>query len=419
MGSIPIDAIEVGFRSGVSKGFAGAHYFTTDEYLSRLPLPEGAEVAVMTNAGDFLSDPAGPAACAERLYRARAESPVGMVRVAAHFEQTATVAPALVRLKELGYRVCLNLMQVSERDANELTATARIAADAGVDVFYVADSLGVLDRERVTDILETVRRAWPGDLGIHTHDNMLRALENSVAAVRAGAKWIDATVLGMGRGPGNVRTEFLLLQFNQTFGTSYNALPIIDLIRDEFEPLQRRHGWGPNPYYFLSAVHAIHPTYIQEMMGDRRYSSEDIAHAIEFLKLSGSQSFRSDTLHKATSFYTSESGGSADVTGWANGRPILLVARGPGASRHREGLLHFIERYRPIVIALNRFAPIPDDVIDAWAACHPMRLSTELGLYEGLSKPLIAPLSALPDGYRSEIRRIDVIDYGLAIESDR
>ena len=45
-----------------------------------------------------------------------------------------------------------------------------------------------------------------------------------------------------------------------------------------------------------------------------------------------------------------------------------------------------------------------------------MRLSTELGLYEGLAKPLIAPLSALPLGYRSEIRQIEVLDYGLTIK---
>ena len=419
MGAISIDAVEVGFRSAVSKGFAGAHYFTTDEYLSRIPLPANAEIAVMTNASDFLADQAGPAACVERLFNTRAQSPVGLVRVAAHYEQAAEVVPALRRLKDLGYQVALNLMQVSERSETDLATTARIAADAGVDILYIADSLGVLDGERVTQIIETLRQSWHGDLGIHTHDNMLRALDNSLAAVRAGAKWVDGTVLGMGRGPGNVRTEFLLLQFNQAFGTNYNALPIIDLIRDEFEPLQQRYGWGPNPYYFLSAVHSIHPTYIQEMMSDRRYSSEDIAHAIEFLKNSGSRSFRSDTLHKATSFYGKAATSSRDVSGWARGRPMLLVARGPGAERHRDGLLRFIERYQPIVLALNRFVAVPEEAIDAWAACHPMRLGAELGLYEGIRKPLVAPLSELPAHYRSRMPEIEVLDYGLGIEAGR
>ena len=54
-------------------------------------------------------------------------------------------------------------------------------------------------------------------LGIHTHDNMNKALENSLSAYKFGAEWLDGTIQGMGRGPGNVKTEDLVSHFYKKF----------------------------------------------------------------------------------------------------------------------------------------------------------------------------------------------------------
>ena len=34
---------------------------------------------------------------------------------------------------------------------------------------------------------------------------------NSLVAVKSGIEWIDSTVTGMGRGPGNAQTEYIVL----------------------------------------------------------------------------------------------------------------------------------------------------------------------------------------------------------------
>ena len=36
-----------------------------------------------------------------------------------------------------------------------------------------------------------------GDIGIHAHDNMHRALINTLEAHNKGAKWLDSTVNGL------------------------------------------------------------------------------------------------------------------------------------------------------------------------------------------------------------------------------
>ena len=47
-------------------------------------------------------------------------------------------------------------------------------------------------------------------MGLHAHNNLNLAKKNAIVANRNGVKWIDSTVTGMGRGPGNLKTEDIL-----------------------------------------------------------------------------------------------------------------------------------------------------------------------------------------------------------------
>ena len=59
-------------------------------------------------------------------------------------------------------------------------------------------------------IVYLFKKYWKFDLGIHTHNNLNLALKNSIQAGKLGVVWIDSTITGMGRGPGNTTTERLL-----------------------------------------------------------------------------------------------------------------------------------------------------------------------------------------------------------------
>ena len=47
-------------------------------------------------------------------------------------------------------------------------------------------------------------------MGIHAHDNLSLALSNTKYANKLGVTWLDSTIKGMGRGPGNTKTEELI-----------------------------------------------------------------------------------------------------------------------------------------------------------------------------------------------------------------
>ena len=63
-------------------------------------------------------------------------------------------------------------------------------------------------------------------------------------------------------------------------------MPLLQLIKKYFNPMQQKYKWGPNPYYYLAGKYGIHPTYIQEMLSTHFDESELIV-AINQLKRSG------------------------------------------------------------------------------------------------------------------------------------
>ena len=134
--------------------------------------------------------------------------------------------------------------------------------------------------------IKILRTYWKGDLGIHTHNNLGKAIANSLSSIQNGVNWVDCTVTGMGRGPGNAQTEYLLIEMQNIKKRNFDISPVLKLINSHFGPMQQKYKWGSNPYYYLAGKHGIHPTYIQEMLMIN-FEENEIMAAIDQLRLSG------------------------------------------------------------------------------------------------------------------------------------
>ena len=252
----------------------------------------------MLNASDMFLRDTIETTLAELFPVTAAESPVDVVRIACHAREFIASLPAATWLHDRGYRVGFNIMQIADRSRDEVTALAREATQYPIEVLYFADSMGGMTPAQTREIITWLKEEWPGEVGVHTHDNMGLALSNTLAAIEAGATWVDATVTGMGRGPGNARTEELALELAPSRDASLSGL--LDLVADDFEPMKTHYGWGTNPFYYLSGKYGIHPTYIQEMLGDKRFNTEDILSVIDHLRQNRRQElWRGDPLGRA------------------------------------------------------------------------------------------------------------------------
>ena len=418
MDALGASFVEVGFRSLINQGFKGGYAFSSDSFLRGLSIPKGLEnkLGVMLNGSELLSNSDGMEFVLKSLFTGAVDSPVSLVRIACHVHHFEECLPAATWLKSNGYIVGFNLMQIADCDVSEIGKIANKANQYPIDVLYFADSMGSMVPEHTSQIIQAFKSVWQGDLGIHTHDNMGNALANSLQAIQSGVSWVDSTVTGMGRGPGNVQTEYLAIELQSHNQLQGNLTPLFETIRTHFQPLQNQYGWGSNPYYYLAGQYGIHPSYIQEMLGDSRYNEEDILAVIQHLKSEGGKRFNLSTLEAARHFFSGELKGSWRPANDIRGRTVLILGAGPSVKNHRQAVETYIKQYQPYVIALNTQKNIDEALIDIRAACHPVRLLADCHEHAGLPQPLATPFHMLPEDVKAELEIQQIMDFGLTIQ---
>ncbi len=411
-----VEYVELGFRSFDINGFRGACAYTTDSYLRSLAIPPRLKVGVMMNAAELVQHPLGPLPAAALLFRPTGESPVSLVRFACHIHEFEATLPVCAWLKSLGYTVGINLMQVADRTDQELEHIAEMASGCPLDVLYFADSLGSMDPLQTARVVQALRAKWHGALGIHTHDNMGLGVANTLRAIEEGVTWIDSTVTGMGRGPGNAQTEYMVIELERLTGRKVNLTPLLALIRQHFAPMQARYGWGKNPYYYLAGQYGIHPTYIQEMLGDPRYGEAEILSVIDHLRQVGGKKFSMATMEAGRQLLGGDASGSWSPASVMAGRDVLILGAGAGVTAHRDAVQRFIRESCPFVIALNTQTAVDAELINVRAACHPFRLMADCEKYRSLPQDLVVPLASLNEVVRTDLEAVNKLDFGLVVE---
>lgn len=98
----------------------------------------------------------------------------------------------------------------------ELMETSRAM---GAERFRFCDTLGVLDPFATFEKIAYLRSRVPGiDIEVHTHDDLGMATANAVAGVRAGARFVNTTVNGLGERAGNAALEEVVMALKQACG---------------------------------------------------------------------------------------------------------------------------------------------------------------------------------------------------------
>jgi isopropylmalate/homocitrate/citramalate synthase len=137
------------------------------------------------------------------------ESPVSDGKLAAYgiprerlLERVRTAVATAV---EQGMTVCFFGVDGSRADLGFLERVYRQAVEAGARELAVVDTLGIATPEAAGMLVGRVRK-WVGDevaLHWHGHDDFGLATAAAIAAVQAGATWVQGTINGMGERAGN------------------------------------------------------------------------------------------------------------------------------------------------------------------------------------------------------------------------
>ena len=137
------------------------------------------------------------------------ETPTSAIKLKAYGltveEAKRRAAEAITYAREHGVKVAFFTVDGTRTELETLRAFYKNAQDAGAEELVVVDTIGACGPEAVEFLVRQVRE-WAGPqvpLHFHGHNDFGMATACAVAAVRAGAEWIQGTINGMGERAGN------------------------------------------------------------------------------------------------------------------------------------------------------------------------------------------------------------------------
>jgi 4-hydroxy 2-oxovalerate aldolase len=418
-----VDFVEIGFRNFPQPRFVGPYAYSTEAFLDTLPIPDGLNLGVMVDAKTILSSGDDPVTAVDKLFCERSRSRAGLVRVAAHFDEVPHCRPILERLKSLGYFVGLNMMQMAGRDSALVSQLAgSVEAWATVDVLYFADSMGSMDAGEVERSTTALRAGWTGAIGIHTHNNKSLAVQNSMHAMKIGVEYLDATMLGMGRGAGNADLGILLGELVHEGVRESELIDVYRVGEKHFLPLKDQYRWGPNFFYHYSALNQIHPMFAQTLLSDDRYAPEEKFAVIESLATSEARSFSPAAMDRLLNPFESQAQDDAAATpsdlGELAGATVLIVGAGASVHDYAEDIALFIDQHSPRVLTLNHQASIDLERVDGVICVDQRRLVYEADFLAHCGKPIYTARRLLNPAVLERLASADLRQFDCRVEPE-
>lgn len=250
-----IDCMEFGYRADkrmFDVNTFGKWKFTTDEDVRSIVGDNDSpmKISIMCDVGrcDYKND-----------FHKKSESPVDVIRVATYIDTIPECIDMLEFAAKQGYETTCNLMAVSKCSTSQLVKALDMLSASPAFGVYVVDSYGALYPEQIrklTDLFYDMLAPAGKLVGIHAHNNQQCGFANTLEAYNHGAKLLDATAYGMGRGAGNCHMEALVGYFN---GMKYHVEPLLDLVQQRMLTLKEETVWGYNTSYMLTGLTNNHP----------------------------------------------------------------------------------------------------------------------------------------------------------------
>lgn len=164
-----------------------------------------------------------------------------------------TLKDVLCYAVKAGCTVSVGLEDASRADQKFVALVAGIALEEGAVRIRYADTVGILEPFRTYEIMRSLISRIGSNVEIHAHNDFGMAAANTLAAVKAGCRYISTTVNGIGERAGNAAFEEMLLIFKQHFG----SMPVDDFSRVKILSRFVSRACRRKPYAFPRHFRAV------------------------------------------------------------------------------------------------------------------------------------------------------------------
>ena len=407
-----VDIIEMGYIDENKGSVSGRTQYINEQVIPQCILKNkkpGVTYVAMMDYGKFDVDKLAP----------RKEDGIDGIRMAFHKKNRWDIIPLGRKIIEKGYQFYIQPMITLRYSDAELLELIDMVNKELPDAsgFYIVDSFGEMrpnDMNRVLNLVD--HNLIPTmTLGFHSHNNLQVSYSNAVSLLQFPTNrdmMLDSSIMGMGKGAGNLNTELLLEHLNMYYGKSYHIAPLLEVIDKVINQLHNEFYWGYAPEYYLSAANQCTPSYASHFYNKHMLPIDQVGELLGMIAEDKKISFDRNYAEELYRQYNESKG--VDDTSLVSelkaefaGKRVLLVAPGKSIGRAMEKIFDYMKMDDVISIGLNSTLDLSFDYL----------LTTRKDIYDKAveeGKNIIVP-SSVSKGGRGNVK---ILNYANWIEVD-
>lgn len=360
-----VDIIEMGYLDEDK----GSEYGRT-QYINERSIPQcilhhkkqGTVYVAMMDHGKFNVD----------NLQSRSEDGIDGIRIAFHKKDRRDVISMGRTVIDKGYMLYIQPMITLRYSDVELLEFINVINKELPDAtgFYIVDSFGEMRPNDMSRILNLVdHNLIPSmTLGFHSHNNLQMSYSNAIAMLQFPTNrdlMLDCSIMGMGKGAGNLNTELLLEHLNMYYGKRYRIDPLLEVIDTVIDQLHSEFYWGYAPQYYLSATNQCSPSYASYFYDKHMLPIDQVSELLGMIDEDKKISFDRDHAETIYRKYNESKGidDSAVVQElkamFANKR-VMLVAPGKSIANAMEEIRNIAAKDDIVTIGLNTILDFSD-----------------------------------------------------------
>lgn len=407
-----VDVIEMGYIDENKGSVSGRTQYVNERVIPQSILkhkkPSVTYVAMM-DYGKFDVDKLQP----------RTEDGIDGIRMAFHKKNRMDMIPLGRKIIEKGYQFYIQPMITLRYSDAELLELIDLVNKELPDAsgFYIVDSFGEMrpnDMERVMNLVD--HNLVPSMLlGFHSHNNLQMSYSNAVALLQFPTNrdlMLDSSIMGMGKGAGNLNTELLLEHLNLYYGKEYKISPLLEVIDKVINQLHSEFYWGYAVEYYLSSANHCTPSYASHFYNKHMLPIDQVGELLSMIAEEKKISFDKNYAEELYRQYNENKAVDdtqvlMDLVAEFAENKVLLVAPGKSVVSSIERIKEVAKQNDIVTIGLNATLDFAFDYI----------LTTRSDIYEKAvsdGKNVIVP-SSVSKGGRGNVK---ILNYSNWIEVD-
>lgn len=353
-----VDIIEMGYIDENKGTVSGRTQYINEQVIKQSILKNkkpGVTYVAMMDYGKFNVDNLKP----------YTDDGIDGIRMAFHKKDKLDMLLLGRKIIEKGYKFYIQPMITLRYSDAELLELINLVNKELPDAsgFYVVDSFGEMRPNDMNRILNLVdHNLIPSmTIGFHSHNNLQMSYSNAVALLQFPTNrdlMLDSSIMGMGKGAGNLNTELLLEHLNLFYGKNYKIAPLLEVIDKVINQLHSEFYWGYAPEYYLSSTNHCTPSYASHFYNKHMLPIDQVGELLGMIAEEKKVSFDKDYAEELYRQYNESK--AVDDTAVVSelrseflGKKVLLVAPGKSIGTALNRIKGMISDESIVSIGLN------------------------------------------------------------------